>query len=49
VSTAGHVLCLEVPRDVRAVTGNPDFTGGEAALDLVFVADDSRVQLVQGE
>ena len=44
---AGHVLCLEVPRDVRAVTGNQDFTA-EAALDLVFVADDSRVQ-VQGE
>src|SRR5450755_2820213 len=44
---AGHVLCLEVPRDVRAVTGNQDFTA-EAALDLVFVADDSRVQLVQG-
>jgi hypothetical protein len=44
---AGHVLCLEVPRDVRAVTGNQDFTA-EAALDLVFVADESRVQ-VQGE
>jgi nitroreductase len=45
---AGHVLCLEVPRDVRDVTGNQDFTA-EAALDLVFVADDSRVQLVRGE
>jgi len=44
---AGHVLCLEVPRDIRSVTGNQDFTA-EAALDLVFVADDSRVQ-VQGE
>ncbi|MDL2336886.1 MAG: SagB/ThcOx family dehydrogenase [Pseudomonadota bacterium] len=44
---AGHVLCLEVRRDVRDVTGNQDFTA-EAALDLVFVADDSRVQLVQG-
>jgi hypothetical protein len=44
---AGHVLCFEVPRDLRAVTGNQDFTA-EAALDLVFVADDSRVQ-VQGD
>jgi hypothetical protein len=45
---AGHVLCLEVPRDVRTLTGNQDFAA-EAALDLVFVADNSRVQLVQGE
>ena len=45
---AGHVLCLEVPGDVRAVTGNQDFTA-DAALDLVYVADNSRVQLVQGE
>lgn len=44
---AGHVLCLEVPRDVRDVTGNQDFTA-EAALDLIFVADDSRAQLVDG-
>ena len=44
---AGHVLCFEVPRDLRAMTGNQDFTA-EAALDLVFVADDSRVQ-VQGD
>ena len=42
---AGHALCLEVARDVRAVTGNQDFTA-EAALDLVYVADNSRVQLV---
>jgi nitroreductase len=45
---ARHVLYLEVPRDVRAATGNQDFTA-EAALDLVYVADDSRVQLVRGE
>ena len=45
---AGHLLCLEVPRDVRDVTGNQDFAA-EAALDLIFVADDSRVQLVRGE
>jgi hypothetical protein len=45
---AGHVLCLEVPRDLRDVTGNQDFTA-EAALDLVFVANDSRVQLVRDE
>jgi len=45
---AGHLLCLEVPRDVRAETGNQDFTA-EAALDLVYVADNSRVQLVQDE
>lgn len=43
---ADHVLCLEVSRDVRAMTGNQDFTA-EAALDLVYVADNSRVQLVQ--
>jgi len=42
----GHLLCLEVPRDVRAETGNQDFTA-EAPLDLVYVADNSRVQLVQ--
>ena len=45
---AGHVLCLEVPRDVRDMTGNQDFAA-DAALNLVYVADDSRVQLVQGE
>jgi hypothetical protein len=45
---AGHVLRLAVPQDIRAMTGNQDFTG-EAALDLVFVADDSRVQLVRDE
>jgi nitroreductase len=44
----GHMLCLEVPRDVRDVTGNQDFPA-EAAVDLVFVSDDSRVQLVRGE
>ena len=45
---AGHSLRLEVTGDVRAATGNQDFIA-EAALDLVFVADNSRVQLVQGE
>ena len=45
---AGHSLSLEVPRDVRAATGIQDFIA-EAALDLVYVADNSRVQLVQGE
>jgi len=29
---AGHALCLEVPRDIRSVTGNQDFAA-EAALD----------------
>ena len=43
---AGHALRLEVPRDIRDVTGNQDFTAS-AALDLVYVADNSRVQLVQ--
>ena len=42
---AGHVLRLEVPRDVRRVTGYQDFTD-EAALDLVFVADHGRMKLV---
>ena len=44
----GHLLCLEVARDVRAETGNQDFTA-EAAVDLVYVADNSRVQLVREE
>lgn len=44
---AGHVLLLVAPMDVRVMTGNQDFTA-EAALDLVFVADDSRVQWVDG-
>lgn len=44
----GHLLCLELPRDVRAETGNQNFTA-EAPLDLVYVADNSRVQLVQDE
>jgi nitroreductase len=43
---AGHRLRLEVARDVRRVTGYQDFTD-EAALDLVFVADHSRMKLVQ--
>jgi nitroreductase len=44
----GHVLGLEVPRDVRALSGNQDFAA-QVALDLIFVSDDSRVQLVEGE
>jgi nitroreductase len=42
---AAHALCLEVPSDVRGVTGYQDFTD-EAALDLVFVADHRRMTLV---
>lgn len=41
----GHALRLEVQSDVRRVTGYQDFTD-EAALDLVFVADHSRMKLV---
>ena len=44
----GHLLRLEVPRDIRGFTGNQDFID-EAALDLVFVVDHSRAQLVQAE
>jgi nitroreductase len=40
-----HALRLEVPSDVRGVTGYQDFTD-EAALDLVFVADHRRMPLV---
>jgi nitroreductase len=44
-----HALRLKVSRDVRSVTGYQDFTD-EAALDLVFVADHSRVtKWVQAE
>jgi nitroreductase len=42
---AGHRLRLDVASDVRRVTGYQDFTD-EAALDLVFVADHSRMKLV---
>jgi len=42
---AVHALRLEVPSDVRGVTGYQDFTD-EAALDLVFVADHRRMTLV---
>lgn len=42
---AAHALRLEVPSDVRRVTGYQDFTD-EAALDLVFVADHRRMPLV---
>jgi hypothetical protein len=40
-----HVLRLEVPSDVRDVTGYQGFAV-EAALDLVFVADHRRMTLV---
>ena len=42
---ASHRLRLDVASDVRRVTGYQDFTD-EAALDLVFVADHSRMKLV---
>ena len=42
---AAHALRLEVPSDVRGITGYQDFTD-EAALDLVFVADHRRMTLV---
>lgn len=42
---AAHALRLEVPSDVRGVTGYQDFTD-EAALDMVFVADHSCMALV---
>lgn len=42
---AAHALRLEVPSDVRGITGYQDFTD-EAALDLVFVADHQRMTLV---
>lgn len=42
---AAHGLRLEVPSDVRGITGYQDFTD-EAALDLVFVADHRRMTLV---
>ena len=42
---AAHALHLAVPSDVRRVTGYQDFVD-EAPLDLVFVADHSRMGLV---
>jgi nitroreductase len=45
---AGHLLRGVASRDLRAVTGNQDFIG-DAALDLVFVADHRRVAWVQAE
>ncbi|MBK6515284.1 MAG: nitroreductase family protein [Polyangiaceae bacterium] len=42
---AGHALHLAAPSDVRRVTGYQDFVD-EAPLDLVFVADHARMQLV---
>jgi nitroreductase len=44
----GHMLRLQVARDLRGATGNQDFPA-EAALNLVFVADHSKVKLVQAE
>jgi SagB-type dehydrogenase family enzyme len=43
-----HALRLRVARDIRAVTGNQDFSAA-AALDLVIVADNSRLHWVQAE
>jgi nitroreductase len=40
-----HALRLEVASDVRRVTGYQDFVD-QAALDLIFVADHTRMQLV---
>lgn len=40
-----HALALVVSSDVRRVTGNQDFVD-TAPLDLVFVADHSRMKLV---
>lgn len=40
-----HELRLAVPSDVRRVTGYQDFVD-DAALDLVYVADHSRMSLV---
>lgn len=43
-----HALHLKVARDIRAVTGNQDFSA-DAALDLIVVADNSRLHWVQAE
>ena len=40
-----HALRLEVASDVRRVTGYQDFVD-QAALDLIFVADHTRMKLV---
>lgn len=40
-----HALRLEVGSDVRRVTGYQDFVD-QAALDLIFVADHTRMKLV---
>ena len=40
-----HALRLEVAGDVRRVTGYQDFVD-QAALDLIFVADHTRMKLV---
>ncbi len=42
---AAHALHLVAARDVRRVTGYQDFVD-EAPLDLVYVADHARMQLV---
>jgi nitroreductase len=42
---AGHQLHLIVASDVRRVTGQQDFVDN-APLDLVFVADHTRMKLV---
>jgi len=42
---AAHALHLAVPSDVRRVTGYQDFVDN-AALDLIYVADHTRMKLV---
>jgi SagB-type dehydrogenase family enzyme len=42
---AAHVLTLVSPADVRRVTGYQDFVD-DAALDLVYVADHTRLRMV---
>lgn len=41
----GHALCLVAKADLRRVTGYQDFVD-EAPLDLVYVADHSRMKLI---
>lgn len=43
-----HALRLRVARDIRAATGNQDFSA-TAPLDLVIVANNSRLHWVQAE
>jgi nitroreductase len=45
---ADHELCLELPGDVRAVSGHQDFAS-TAPVDLIYVADHARMKLVPAE